>query len=81
MQFGFSRNEQLIYRKKLSKGEWEKVLNAFPGQLPLARLPAVANPTYGINIRPRIEKQSVLYAKRRWCMVICKRQLKVPTAQ
>lgn len=48
--FRFSRNEQLIYKKKLSKGEWEKVLSAFPGQLPLARLPAVANPTYSINI-------------------------------
>ena len=35
----------------MSKGEWEKVLSAFPGQLPLARLPAAANPTYSINIR------------------------------
>lgn len=34
--FRFSRNEQLIYKKKLWKGEWEKVLSAFPGQLPLA---------------------------------------------
>lgn len=49
--FRFSRNEKLIYNKKLSKAEWEKVLSAFPGQLPLARLPAVANPTYSINIR------------------------------
>ena len=49
--FRFSRNEQLIYKKKLLKGEWQKVLSAFPGQLPLARLPAVANPTYSINIR------------------------------
>ena len=48
--FRFSRNEQLIYKKKLLKGEWEKVLSTFPGQLPLARLPAVANPTYSINI-------------------------------
>lgn len=48
--FRFSRNKQLIYKKKL-EGEWEKVLSAFPGQLPLARLLAVANPTYSINIR------------------------------
>lgn len=49
--FHFTKDEPLIYKNKFTQAEWEKIIDALPDNVPLSRLPKVANQTFRINAR------------------------------
>ena len=49
--FSFTKDETLIYKKKFTQSEWQKIIDAFPQEVPLARLPNVSNQIFKIHVR------------------------------
>jgi len=49
--FNFPKHEPLIYQKKCTLAEWQKIVESFPEKVPLSRLPKVRDQRYTVTVR------------------------------
>lgn len=61
--FSFTKDEPLIYKKKFTQAEWQKIIDAFPQEVPLARLPNVSNQIFKIHVRKNKTAKCAIYKK------------------
>ena len=61
--FSFTKDEPLIYKKKFTQAEWQKIIDAFLQEVPLARLPNVSNQIFKIHVRKNKTAKCAIYKK------------------